>query len=178
MTAFPTLSNVQFLNMVSAAAQLSPTTIAFRIFLLVLVVVVFVFGLLTLIFRVLLPMQIFRSNVQERKRDLEQLQATGNPLAQMSCGGALGRQPFRGPTINVTIYPGGIAIKPIFMPTAVIFNHEITGIRPWSLLFVEGMYLDHHGRSMVTPVSLQCSQRHPLRVLLTARLQASGVQHA
>lgn len=178
VTPSSTLANPTIFNALSDVAELSAAVIAFRIFLLVLFILVFVVGLLMLIFRVILPMQIYRSNVQERKRDLEQLLATGRPMAHISCGGALGRQPFRGPTINVTVYPGGVAIKPIFMPPAVIFNHEITGVRPWSLIITEGIYLDHRGRSMVTPVSLECSQRHPLRVLLTARVQASGVQPA
>jgi hypothetical protein len=176
VTAFLPFADPILVNAVRDVSELSATTIAFRIFLLVLVVIIFVFALLALIFRVILPMQIFRSSAQERKRDLEQLLATGSPLAHMRCGGALGRQPFQGPTINVTVYPGGIAIKPIFMPTAVIFNRDITGIRPWSLIITEGIYLDHRGRSIVTPVSLECQQRHPLRELLTARVHASGVQ--
>jgi hypothetical protein len=173
---FLTIDQHVALVVVSGAAELSATTIAIRIFLVFLFVSVFVVGLLLLIFRVMLPMQIYRSSAQERKRDLEQLLATGSPLAHIRCGGALGRQPFSGPTISVSVYPGGIAIKPIFMPPAAIFNHEITRIRPWTLILTEGMYIDHQGRSMVTPLSLACGQRHPVYMLLTARLQANDVQ--
>lgn len=174
LTTLLSITDIAVMNAVNTVAALSAITITLRIFLLVLFIVVFVVGLLVLIFRVILPKQIYRSNAQERIQDSEQLLATGSPLAHMSCGGALGRQPFRGPTINVTVYPGGIMIKPLFMPPAVIFNHEISGIRPWSLILTEGIYIDHQGRSLVTPVSLECSQRHPLRILLTTRTQAGG----
>ena len=124
-----------------------------------------------LLFQHIFPATIYRAGPQARTLATQTLEATGTPLAQTTCGGSIGRLQFRGPLLRVTIYPGGILLKPLFLPAAAVLNHEITAIHPQKMWFREVVEITHRAQSLASPIRLACGADDPIRAILLARGQ-------
>jgi hypothetical protein len=53
------------------------------------------------------------------------VRSSGAEIASAWCGGRIGRVRFRGPLLNIAVYPTGLLIQPILMSPAVILRAEI-----------------------------------------------------
>jgi hypothetical protein len=124
-----------------------------------------------LLFQHIFPATIYRAGSQARTLATQTLETTGTPLAQTTCGGSIGRLQFRGPLLRVAIYPGGILLKPLFMPAAALLNHEITAIHLQKMWFSEVVEITHRAQSLASPIRLACGSDDPIRAILLTRGQ-------
>jgi hypothetical protein len=128
-----------------------------------------------LLFQHIFPATIYPAGPETRRQATQILEATGAPLAQTTCGGSIGMLQFRGPLLHVVVYPGGILLKPLFMPAVAILNHEITAIRLQKVWFSEVVEITHIAQSLASPIQLACGSDNPIRAMLLTRVQPNSV---
>lgn len=142
--------------------------LAIALFLLIAV------GLVLLLFRVIFPATIYRSDRRQREHDIQAVQATGAPLAQTHCGGRIGLLSFRGPLMRLTVYPGGLLIKPIFMPLVALPAHTMTAIRPRKEFWIESLIIEHRAETLVSPLRFACGPQDQVHQRIVAMGQSAG----
>jgi hypothetical protein len=77
----------------------------------------------------------------------------------MYCGGRLGMVQFKGPLLRVAVHPGGLVIKPLFLPAFAVAAGDITAIRHHDNLFLWGLEVAHASPQVVSPLRLGCDER-------------------
>lgn len=95
-----------------------------------------------------------RKTSQEKTARIELIRSTGPALSTAKSGGSIGRLRLPGPMIKVSVYPGGIVVKPLFMAEHAVLASEIdhvTATRAWTRREVT---IEHTGVDMKSPLVL------------------------
>ncbi len=120
-----------------------------------------------LFFALVFPRFLYRSRPAERQRAVQQLQASGGAvLATTRCGGRLGSLNFSGPLLGVTVYQGGLLIKPVFMPPIALFSYEIRAVYPARWWFSSVTTIAHSSAAVASPIRLMDTRSQAVQVLL------------
>jgi hypothetical protein len=86
-----------------------------------------------------------------------QIRASGPMIATARCAGRIGEISISGPLLGVSVMPGGVVIKPIFMPPRGIDASEISRITPKSGIFANRLEIEHSGTDFGSPLVLYVS---------------------
>lgn len=122
-----------------------------------------------LLFQHIFPAMMYRAGPEPRKQAIQTLLATGAVQAKTSCGGYIGALQFRGPLLQVEVYPGGMLIKPWLMPAVAILNTEILDIQPRTVWLSQVVEISHTSQLVASPIRLTCGQGNQVRQLLLTR---------
>jgi len=99
---------------------------------------------------------------------------SGAPIASGRCAGRFGVVRFSGPLLNVTVFPAGLLIKPLFMSRYVILSVEIRNVVPISGLFSQRLQIDHAGIGTASPLILYVSTQTPLAKAIAGLAQGAA----
>ena len=105
---------------------------------------------------------------------VRQVQESGAAVASGRCAGQFGGVHFSGPLLNVTVFPAGILIRPLFMPGYVILSAEIGGVIPITGLLSERLRIDHAGLGSASPLILYVSMKTPLAKAIAGLAQGAA----
>ncbi|HEX5823950.1 MAG TPA: hypothetical protein VFY18_05750 [Candidatus Limnocylindrales bacterium] len=76
---------------------------------------------------------------------------SGSPLASARTGGKVGEVVFSGPMLRISVYPGGIVIKPAFMRERAILASEIRRVVKKSGILGRRVEIEHAGVDSTSP---------------------------
>jgi hypothetical protein len=82
---------------------------------------------------------------------------SGRVLATARCAGQVGEVRFSGPLLNVSVFPGGVVVKPVFMREYSIPKPEIRSVRDKRSLFGRRIEVEHTGVGSLSPLVLYVS---------------------
>jgi hypothetical protein len=88
---------------------------------------------------------------------VEEIRTSGPTIATARCAGRIGGVTISGPLIQVSVLPGGIVIKPIFMPPRAIGASEISRVFPKRRIFGNYLEIEHAGTDVASPLILYVS---------------------
>jgi hypothetical protein len=107
------------------------------------------------------PLVIGRERPDTAQR-VERVRASGPPTASMSCSAQLGKLRMRGPLLNVTVHPGGIILKPIFMAPRGMLVSEIEALEIHRQLWMRYVSIRHTAPDVASKVVLYISVDSPV----------------
>jgi len=114
----------------------------------------------------LLFVWIFPLFVGSERRDTPQrvarVQESGPPIASTSCSAQLGSLSISGPLLNVSVHPGGIILKPIFMPGRGILATEIAAVENKDRLWAHRVSVRHTAPDVASMVILFIKEDSPV----------------
>jgi hypothetical protein len=84
----------------------------------------------------------------------QQITQTAVPRASVQCGGQIGMMNFRGPLLRATLYPDGLVLKGILMPTCAIPRTAITQVRYRNEFWTRGIEIRHTDKHVGNPILL------------------------
>jgi hypothetical protein len=101
---------------------IEPGWLGNRDFLVIHVLAIIAFGYLGIAW--ILPLAFGRERPDTMQR-VGWVQASGPMLASARCSARVGMLSFRGPLLHVSVYPGGIVLQPLLMPSRAILTSEL-----------------------------------------------------
>lgn len=76
------------------------------------------------------------------------------PLASVQCAGKVGQMNFTGPLLQATLYPAGLVLKGIMMPSCAISRAAITQVLYRDEFWVRGIEIQHTDPQVGNPILL------------------------
>lgn len=108
-----------------------------------------------LLFRFVFPALMGRRRAKEIADRAQLVQGSGAELASARCGGQIGMVRSSKGLLRVSVYPGGIVIRPVFMAPVTILKSEIRSIEV-KKQFLSGTHIqiNHRARDTLSPLVL------------------------
>lgn len=119
-----------------------------------------------LLFAHIFPATIYRGTLADRVHAVNAVLATGSPLAQTTCSGMIGSLRLSGPLLRVTIYPGGLLLKPILMPASALPKEMLTTIHVKKDWWSDVVEITHSASTLANPIQVMCGSTDPVRTIL------------
>lgn len=92
----------------------------------------------------------------------QSIRGSGALLASARSAGQLGEVRFSGPLLNVSVFPGGIVVKPVFMREQAFLASEIRRVSERRSVFGRGIKIEHAGVDSLSPLILFMSPQSPM----------------
>ena len=90
------------------------------------------------------------------------IRGSGHVLASGRTAGRVGEVSFSGPLLDVSVYPDGVLIKPVFMPAHAILASEIVRVTAKRGVFGQRVEVAHTGADSTSPFVIFGSGDSPL----------------
>jgi hypothetical protein len=104
---------------------IEPGWLGSREFIVMHVLAIMAFGYLGIAW--ILPLAVGRERPDTMQR-VAWVQASGPMLASARCSARVGMLSFRGPLLHVSVYPGGMMLQPLLMPSRAILTSELRAV--------------------------------------------------
>jgi hypothetical protein len=105
---------------------------------------------------------------------VDEIRTSGATIATARCAGRIGGVNFNGPLLQVSVLPGGIVIKPIFMPPRAIATSEISRVVPKRSIFGSRLEIEHTGTDVASPLVLYVSANSRLGLAVGSLASSAG----
>ena len=125
-------------------------------------------GFVYLLFAQIFPRAIYRAPHGQLVATEQAITQSGHPLISISCVGKVGPIGFSGLTLRATIFPGGIVIKPPFLPSFAVAAHEINAAEFKRQRGDLALEIDHTSPQVASPIRLRCGERSPFVTALAS----------
>lgn len=79
---------------------------------------------------------------------------SGLEVASTRCAGTVGGVRFAGPLLGVSVFPGGILIKPVLLDPCVILASEVRRVTVQRRFIDQRLEIEHAGVGSISPVTL------------------------
>lgn len=110
-----------------------------------------------LVFGVLVPFLVGRESPDAPAR-LRDVVGSGPMAASARCRGRIGSANL---PVRVTVHPGGIVVRPLWLRERAIPSREITAARLREGTFVSGVEIEHQGVDVASPILLRLDATSP-----------------
>jgi hypothetical protein len=105
-----------------------------------------------LLFRFVFPSMMAGPTSKPRTDERAQrIRGSGQVLASGRTAGRVGEVSFSGPLLDVSVYPDGVLIKPVFMPAHAILASDILGVTAKRGVFGQRVEVAHTGADSTSP---------------------------
>jgi hypothetical protein len=109
-------------------------------------------GMAYLLFRFVFPSMMAGSTSQPgTDARAQRIRGSGQVLASGRTAGRVGEVSFSGPLLDVSVYPDGVVIKPVFMPPHAILASEILAVTAKRGIFGQRVEVAHTGADSTSP---------------------------
>jgi len=115
-----------------------------------------------LLFTVIVPRMIFLRGEEDRAAAVKRVQRSGEAVATAKVGGRLGWANFGGPLIRVSVHPGGIHLKPLWMPAFAVEKEHIRSVGERKHFLQRRLEIRHDSRDVRSPLLLDARSGTPL----------------
>jgi hypothetical protein len=89
---------------------------------------------------------------------------SGPELASQSCSGKIGRLKIQ--PVRISVHPGGMILKPIFMQPRAVRAGEIETIARMSAAVGDGVVITHEAPDVSTPIALALGENSAVEAAL------------
>jgi hypothetical protein len=130
-------------------------------------------GMGYILFGYFFPSRTFRGSREALAETEPLVKASGAPLASGRYGGYVGTLSLSTPLLGVAIYPGGVVLKPLLMPSLAIAADDLVAVeftRFWMRRVCE---LTHTSVQVARPIRLSCTEQDPVVAALRSLLPPS-----
>lgn len=100
----------------------------------------------------LFPRGIYLRGANEAGDGADRVRRSGAPLAEARAGGRLGWVDFGGPFLRLSVHPGGLVVKPIWMPAFGIRREDIRAVRRVRSPFGDRIEIEHASPDVRSPL--------------------------
>jgi hypothetical protein len=107
-------------------------------------------GMAYLLFTFVFPRALGRAGPETPGR-VRSVAESGPLVASISCSGKVGSLSL---PLRVSVHPGGVIIKPLWMPPRAVLAHEISSIRRRSSILRGGIEVEHSATDVTSPIML------------------------
>jgi hypothetical protein len=115
-------------------------------------------SMLYLLSQFIFPAFMGKLGGEQAQERVDAVRASGPEIASIKCGGQVGSAHFSKPLLNVSVYPEGILIRPMFMATIAILTSEIQSVEiRKSLLSSRSIQIHNSSRDTNSPLILWVS---------------------
>lgn len=114
-----------------------------------------------LLFQIVFPLVLYRASRETLAQTAQLVRQSGPPLATAWSSARIGSLNFRGPLLQIAVYPGGFWLQPLLMAACAIPTAEIRAVtRRGGLL--GGLEISHTSRQIAGPIIVYCDAQSAL----------------
>ena len=108
-----------------------------------------------LLFAWMLPWAVYLRGEDDLGAAVKRVRGSGAPAAEGRTGGSLGRANFGGPMLRVSVHPGGLVVKPLWMAPFAVERESVTAAgrkRSWLVRRIE---IEHRSPDVRSPIRFE-----------------------
>ena len=115
-------------------------------------------GMGYLLLQLVFPAVMYQKTEGEIAQTVAEVEQSGKVIKTTRCSGEIGMVHFSGSIIRARIYPGGLVIKPILMPSLAVRWEQIESVEDYKRFLANGIEIKHTSPEVAKPLILRCQK--------------------
>jgi hypothetical protein len=114
-----------------------------------------------LLFTRVVPWFLYPLGTEELARAVKRVRESGAAVAEASTGGRIGWCNFSRPMLRLSVHPGGVVVKPLWMEPFAVERDQVTAVGRKRFLFVERIEFEHTSPDVRSPIRFEGEKDAP-----------------